>query len=130
MKHYISIDDGSVHGFDANADVDALIDLDRFRIMAEIEVDKHYFPEKYYTDEEAASVARTWMPILSPKDFDLKLYRHGLYDQVQTLVADDFEMMIAYTRASFFSRTDPFIAQAQKALNLTDEQIDKMWLQA
>ena len=128
MKHYISIDDGSVHGFDGDADVNALIDLDHFRIMTDTEVDMHYFPEKYYTSEEAAEVAREWMPTLSPKDFDLKLYQHGLYDQVQQLVLCDFEMMIAYTRATFFSRTDPFIDQARSALGLTNEQIDAIWV--
>lgn len=128
MKHYISIEDGSVHGFDGDADVNAIIDLDRFRIMTDTEVDLHYFPEKYYTSEEAAKVAREWMPTLSPKDFDLKLYQHGLYDQVQQLVSGDFEMMIAYTRATFFSRTDPFIDQARIALGLTDEQVDAMWV--
>ena len=128
MKHYISLDDGSVHGFDDSAEVDTLIDLERFRIMTDTEVDMHYFPEKYYTSEEAAEVAREWMPTLSPKDFDLKLYQHGLYDQVQRLVAGDFEMMIAYTRATFFSRTDAFIDQARIALNLTDEQVDAMWV--
>ena len=128
MKHYISIEDGSVHGFDEGVDVNTLIDLNHFRIMTDTEVDMHYFPEKYYTSEEAAEVAREWMPTLSPKDFDLKLYQHGLYAQVQQLVLGDFEMMIAYTRATFFSRTDPFIEQAQIALGLTDEQVDEMWM--
>ena len=128
MKHYISIEDGSVHGFDEGVDVNTLIDLNHFRIMTDTEVDMHYFPEKYYTSEEAAKVAREWMPTLSPKDFDLKLYQHGLYAQVQQLVLGDFEMMIAYTRATFFSRTDPFIEQAQIALGLTDEQVDEMWM--
>ncbi len=128
MKHYISIEDGSVHGFDEGVDVNTLIDLNHFRIMTDTEVDMHYFPEKYYTAGEAAEVAREWMPTLSPKDFDLKLYQHGLYDQVQQLVSGDFEMMIAYTRATFFSRTDPFIEQARIALKLTDDQVDTLWL--
>jgi hypothetical protein len=36
-------------------------------------------------------------------------------------------MRIAYTRATFFSRTDPFIEQARIALGLTDEQVDMIW---
>ena len=128
MKHYISIENGSVHGFDEGVDVNTLIDLNHFRIMTDTEVDMHYFPEKYHTAEEAAEVAREWMPTLSPKDFDLKLYQHGLYDQVQQLVSGDFEMKIAYTRATFFSRTDPFIDQARIALGLTDEQVDAIWV--
>lgn len=128
MKHYISIDDGSVHGFDDDVDVNTLIDLNHFRIATDTEVDMHYFPEKYYTSEEAAEVAREWMPTLSPKDFDLKLVKYGLYTSVQNLISTDFELKIAYTQAGFFSRTDPFIEQARIVLALTDEQVDSMWM--
>lgn len=127
MKHYISLDDGSVHGFDDSAEVDTLIDLERFRIMTDTEVDMHYFPEKYYTSEEAAEVAREWMPTLTPIEFDIKLVNAGLYDQVQDLIQSNIKLKIAYTRATFFNRTDPFIDQARIALNLTDEQVDALW---
>ena len=68
------------------------------------------------------------MPTLTPIEFDIKLNNAGLYDAVQDLIKDNFEMRIAYTRATFFSRTDPFIIQASEALGLTDEQVDAMWL--
>ena len=128
MKHYISIEDGSVHGFDEGVDVNTFIDLNHFRIMTDTEVDMHYFPEKYYTAEEAAEVAREWMPTLSPIEFDIKLNNAGLYDAVQELIKDNFELRIAYNRATFFSRTALFIDQARIALGLTDEQVDEMWL--
>ena len=67
------------------------------------------------------------MPTLTPIEFDIKLNNAGLYDAVQDLIKDNFEMRIAYNRATFFSRTDPFIDQAGIALGLTDEQVDEMW---
>ena len=67
------------------------------------------------------------MPHLTPIEFDIKLNNAGLYDAVQELIKDSFELRIAYNRATFFSRTDPFIDQARIALNLTDEQVDAMW---
>ena len=67
------------------------------------------------------------MPTLSPIEFDIKLNNAGLYDAVQDLIKDSFELRIAYNRATFFSRTAPFIDQARIALNLTDEQVDEMW---
>ena len=70
---------------------------------------------------------RKSMPTLSPVEFDLKLNKAGLYDAVQELIKDNFELRIAYNRATFFSRTDLFIDQARIALNLTDEQVDEMW---
>lgn len=68
------------------------------------------------------------MPQLTPIEFDIKLNNAGLYDAVQELIKDKFELRIAYSRATFFSRTDPFIDQARIALNLTDEQVDEMWM--
>ena len=73
---------------------------------------------------------RKKMPTLSPIEFDIKLNNNGLYDAVQELIKDKFELRIAYNRATFFSRTDPFIDQARIALNLTDEQVDTIWEQA
>ena len=69
------------------------------------------------------------MSRLTPIEFDIKLNNAGLYDTVQDLIKDSFELRIAYNRATFFSRTDPFIDQARIALNLTDEQVDAMWEQ-
>ena len=71
---------------------------------------------------------RNNMPTLSPIEFDIKLNNAGLYDAVQDLIKDSFELRIAYNRATFFSRTAPFIDQARIALNLTDEQVDEMWM--
>ena len=70
---------------------------------------------------------RQQMPTLTPIEFDIKLNNAGLYDAVQDLIKDNFEMRIAYNRATFFSRTDPFIDQARIALGLTDEQVDSIW---
>ena len=70
---------------------------------------------------------RKQMPTLTPVEFDIKLVDAGLYDQVQGLIQSDIKLKIAYTRATFFSRTDSFVDQARIALNLTDEQVDEMW---
>ena len=68
------------------------------------------------------------MPTLTPIEFDIKLNNAGLYDAVQELIKDSFELRIAYNRATFFSRTDPFIDQARIVLGLTDEQVDAIWV--
>ena len=91
------------------------------------EIDKHLYPEKYLSVEEKAQLNRERMPTLSPIEFDIKLVDAGLYDQVQSLIKSDVKLRIAYTRATFFSRTDPFIDQARIALGLTDEQVDTIW---
>ena len=68
------------------------------------------------------------MPTLTPIEFDTKLNNAGLYDAVQELIKDNFELRIAYNRATFFSRTALFIDQARIALGLTNEQVDAMWV--
>ena len=95
--------------------------------MTDDEVDRHVNPEKYLNDEEKVQLNRERMSRLTPIEFDIKLNNAGLYDAVQELIKDNFEMRIAYNRATFFSRTDHFIDQARIALGLTDEQVDMIW---
>ena len=77
--------------------------------------------------DKLTQIKRERMPTLSPIDFDIKLNNAGLYDAVQDLIKDSFELRIAYNRATFFNRTAPFIDQARIALGLTDEQVDTIW---
>lgn len=79
--------------------------------------------------EKLAQLKREQIPRLQSMDFDLKLNKYGLYGAVQDLIATDRELFIAYNRAAYFSRTDPFIEQVRIALNLSHEQIDEMWLE-
>jgi hypothetical protein len=93
-------------------------------------------PETWYIEdgqikvdqEKLIEFNRKNMPTLTPIEFDLKLRQHNLYAAVQTLIAGNRTLMIAYTRATYFSRTDSFTEQARLALNLTHEQIDEMWV--
>ena len=84
---------------------------------------------KFVVDEEKLiEFNRQNMPTILPMDFDLLLDKNGLYDAVQELIKKDRSLYIAYTRAQYFSRTDPFIDQARIALGLTDEQVDELWI--
>ena len=127
MQKYIKNDLTNIYYFDENVDVTTWLDLKEYRLMAENEIDRHENPEKYLSDIEKAQLNRERMPTLSPIEFDIKLVDAGLYDQVQGLIASDIKLKIAYTRATFFSRTAPFIDQARIALGLTNEQVDMIW---
>lgn len=124
MKYYKL--NNQVFAFEADGSQDDYITEDMVK-MTEDEVDRHANPEKYLSDIEKAQLNRERMPTLTPIEFDIKLVDAGLYDQVQELIQSDIKLKIAYTRATFFSRTDPFIDQARIALNLTDEQVDTIW---
>ena len=115
-----------IYAYAADGSQDHLITNDHIE-MTDDEIDRHIHPEKYLSDEEKLLVYRQNMPTLTPIEFDIKLNNAGLYDAVQDLIKDSFELRIAYNRATFFSRTAPFIDQARIALGLTDEQVDEMW---
>lgn len=124
MKYYKLND--VVYAFELDGSQDDYITEDMVK-MTDDEVDRHVNPEKYLSDIEKAQLNRERMPTLTPIEFDIKLVDAGLYDQVQELIQSDIKLKIAYTRATFFSRTDPFVDQARIALNLTDEQVDTIW---
>ena len=124
MKYYKLND--VVYAFELDGSQDDYI-TEAMVKMTDDEVDRHVNPEKYLSDIEKAQLSRERMLRLTPIEFDIKLVDAGLYDAVQDLIKDSFELRIAYNRATFFSRTDPFVDQARIALGLTDEQVDAMW---
>ena len=124
MKYYKL--NKEIYAFELDGSQDDYITEDMVK-MTDDEIDRHENPEKYLSDEEKAQLHREHMPTLTPIEFDIKLVDAGLYDQVQSLIQSDVKLKIAYTRATFFSRTDPFVDQARIALNLTDEQVDSIW---
>ena len=128
MQKYIKNNLSEIRYFDEGVRVGDYIDLSEYRLMTNDEIDRHENPEKYLSDIEKAKLNRERMSHLTPIEFDIKLVGAGLYDQVQDLISKDIKLKIAYTRATFFSRTDPFIDQARIALNLTDEQVDAIWV--
>ena len=125
MKYYRK--GSEIYGYEEDGSQDDYITEDMVK-MTDDEVDRHVNPEKYLSDIEKAQLKRQNMPNLTPIEFDIKLNNAGLYDAVQELIKDNFEMRIAYNRATFFSRTASFVDQARIALNLTDEQVDEMWM--
>ena len=127
MQKYIKKDLSVIRYFEDDVNIEDWIDLNEYRLMTDEEVDRHENPMKYLSDEEKAQLNRERMSTFTPIEFDIKLNNAGLYDAVQELIKDKFELRIAYTRATFFSRTDPFIDQARIALGLTDEQVDTIW---
>ena len=129
MVHFKDKKTSEIRAFNNVSEAKLFINISLFELMGDEEVDNLYNPEKYLSAEAKLLIYRQNIPTLPPIKFDIKLNNAGLYDAVQELIKDKFEMRIAYNRATFFSRTDPFIDQARIALGLTDEQVDAMWEQ-
>ena len=117
---------------EAFSDDDVYIDFEHIDItgLQIADIDSCYMEngEIKIDQQKLIEFNRKNMPTLTPIEFDIKLVDAGLYDQVQSLIKSDVKLRIAYTRATFFSRTDSFIDQARLLLNLTDEQVDEMWM--
>ena len=135
MSSYIQVIDGEIHvviPLNDQVDTTELIEVPSLPSMdtqsAWLLVDHDGVFNVEVDQDKLLQLQRQSMPRLTPIEFDIKLNNAGLYDAVQDLIKDKFELRIAYNRATFFSRTDPFIDQARIALNLTDEQVDSMWL--
>ena len=134
MSSYIQVIDGEIHvviPLNDQVDTTELIEVPSLPSMdtqpAWLLVDLDGVFNVEVDQDKLLQLQRQSMPRLTPIEFDIKLNSAGLYDAVQELIKDKFELRIAYNRATFFSRTDPFVDQARLALNLTDEQVDMIW---
>ena len=135
MSSYIQVIDGEIHvviPLNDQVDTTELIEVPSLPSMDTqpawllIDLDGVFSVE--VDQDKLLQLQRKNLPTLTPIEFDIKLNNEGWYDTVQDLIKDSFELRIAYNRATFFSRTDPFIDQARIALNLTNEQVDEMWM--
>lgn len=115
-----------VYAYESDGSQDDLITSEHIA-MTDDEIDRHIHPDKYLSDEEKKAIARASMPDLTPIEFDMKLRKAGLLQTVRDYVATNEVMEIAYTRATFFRRTDPFIETARIELGLSEDQVDQIW---
>ena len=125
MKYYKL--NNEVYAFEADGSQDDYI-KEGMTLMTEEEIDRHVYPEKYYTEEQKYAIKIASFPTLSPAQFELRLLKAGLRQQVLDYVATSEELQIVFNRATYFSRTDPFLLEAMQALNLSNTQVDSIWL--
>lgn len=126
MMKYFKLNN-EVFAFEADGSQDAYITEDMVK-MTDEEIDKHVNPEKYFTEEQKYAIKIASFPTLSPAQFELRLLKAGLRQQVLDYVATSEELQIVFNRATYFSRTDPFLLEAMQALNLSDAQVDALWV--
>lgn len=60
----------------------------------------------------------------------LELLSQGVLDQVNTLLEGNAEALIEWEYATTIERSNMLVTTIQNALNLTDEQVDEMFLSA
>lgn len=134
MSSYIQVIDGEIHvviPLNDQVDTTELIEVPSLPSIdtqpAWLLVDHDGVFNVEVDQDKLLQLQRQAMPRLTPIEFDIKLVDAELYDRVQGLIQSDVKLKIAYTRATFFSRLDPFVIQASEALGLTPEQVDELW---
>lgn len=82
---------------------------------------------------------RAAMPVLYPREFRDALIDNGIMPSVITGIISAMpegvmkeKALNAWENSDYFRRTDPFLLMisADETLNLTDEQVDAMWIAA
>lgn len=91
----------------------------------------HWDGAKTFDPNPPVAVAPGIPQSVTPRQARLALLGAGLLDQVTTSVnSAGGATLITWEYASVFLRTDPLITQIGASLNLTDAQIDALFVQA
>ncbi|MPW44732.1 hypothetical protein [Acinetobacter guerrae] len=86
-------------------------------------------------EEKRADLLKTVMP-LTRRQFMLVLALHNLDEQVETAISNIEDVKqkklisIEYRESTQFERTSDSVAQISQLLNLTDDQVDILWVEA
>lgn len=133
MKYYRL--NGNVHAFPKDGTQDHLITVLMIPMSPE-EVDRHCYPEKYYTAKQKRQAYLENLDPITKRQFKLVLLDAGLLDKVQTSIdsiEDPIERMrvqIEYEDAQTFSRLNPAILTLSTAMGLKESQVDILWEKA
>lgn len=85
--------------------------------------------------EEIIEVVEETIEVVVPKSITrlqakLQLLEIGLLDEVEDLVAQDRKVQLYWKEADNFYRTDSILLSMATAIGLTDEQLDKLFIEA
>lgn len=85
--------------------------------------------------EETIEVVEETIEVVVPKSITrlqakLQLLEIGLLDEVEDLVAQDRKVQLYWKEADNFYRTDSILLGMATAIGLTDEQLDKLFIEA
>lgn len=123
MKYYRHPTTGEVFAYEADGSQDAFIPADLVP-MTEAEVMAHTAPAAPDVAVPAA---------VSSFQARAALLRAGLLDDVEAIMADAAtprEAVLAWEYATEFRRGSPTVAAIAGALDLTDEQLDDLFIEA
>lgn len=107
-----------------------------FDIKFNLEENKFEYVEKIVTTVEEEKIEEqivdeNSVPTkISRLQAKLQLLEIGLLDEVEDLVAQDRKVQLYWKEADNFYRTDSILLSMATAIGLTDEQLDKLFIEA
>lgn len=125
--------DGQVFAFDETQE--DLITED-FIEMTDDEIDRHLNPKNYLTEQEKRDEFLRTLTPLTRRQFKLVLLENDLLNHIEVSISaiQDEKMrariQIEYTEATEFHRLSDSVLYMCQLIELTDQQVDAMWVQA
>lgn len=109
-----------IKAFDVDVDVELYIDLKEWESIKESDV------------KDILKVKETSLilPSLTKRQFNLYLYDNGLYESVNQSIESNPRFKIEFDSVAVIERNSETVKKVSELLNLSDEDIDKMWIEA
>ncbi|KAF1024424.1 MAG: hypothetical protein GAK29_02584 [Acinetobacter bereziniae] len=133
MKYFKK--NGEVFAFESDGSQDELI-TEEFKKMTKIEIDQHINPDKYLSDEEKREQFLLTLRPLTRRQFKLALLENDFLEKVESTIDNipDLQlrkrMQIEYEESVEFERQSESVLLMCEMLELTEEQVDQLWLHA
>ena len=130
MKYYKL--NNEVYAFESDGSQEDYITEEMLE-MTEEEVDKHIYPEKYYTEEYKYNLYLNSLRPLTRRQFKLALLENNLLATIDTAISNISDPLlkarieIEYAEATEFVRTSESVKYMLSMLELSEEQANSLW---
>ena len=101
--------------------------------MTEDEIDRHCYPQKYYTDEQKEEAYYRSLRPLNRIQFMRMLIEYGLDDDLEAAIANIEDtkqrkiLSAEYKDAPSFERRSEAVLSMAKLIDLDDSKLNEMW---
>ncbi|MFW2077503.1 hypothetical protein ACG94X_07200 [Acinetobacter sp. ULE_I010] len=125
--------DGQVFAFD---DTQEDLITEDFIEMTDDEIDRHLYPKNYLTEQEKRDEFLGTLKPLTRRQFKLALLEHNLLETIEQAIDEvpdktlKMRIQIEYSESERFERSNESVQYMLNILNLTETQVDEMWLYA
>lgn len=123
---------GSVWSFKEDGSQDEYI-KENMVPMTDEEVDRHCYPEKYYTDEQKKEAYYRLLRPLNRLQFMRTLIEYGLDDDLEAAISNIEDtkqrkiLSAEYKDAPSFERRSEAVLSMAKLINVDDSKLNEMW---